>query len=398
MTGNSSERPVEPSRIRDPRPVTERPRALIVEDGFQRGSLAAARALGSAGWQVGVGSPQEGFASSSRSTSAWHRVPSPEDGADGFLAAVRKAVEAGGYEVVFGAGDGEVLALSAGRDQLGAIFPYGPHEHVVRAFDKVELSEAAARAGLSVPGGATPDDAPVVVKPRRTTVHGPDGGPLRLRAQVAQTPDEARAQVEYLESVGAEPLVQEYVEGDLLAYVAVTDPDSRVVSAVQQRTEEIWPRQSGGSIRARTEPIDDELAEKVGALLAELRWLGIAQTQFQVAPGRDPVLIDFNGRFYGSMALVLAAGPNLPAIWAALATGRPMPDVEAAREGVRYHWLESDLRRVVNERRGLVGSIGYAIGSRHGLWDAQDPAPAAHHVKRLAGRALRRASANGAKR
>ena len=35
---------------------------------------------------------------------------------------------------------------------------------------------------------------------------------------------------------------------------------------------------------------------------------------------------------------------------------------------------------------------------RHGLWDAQDPAPAALHVKRLAGRALRRASANGSKR
>jgi predicted ATP-grasp superfamily ATP-dependent carboligase len=397
MTGNSSERPVEPSRIRDPRPATERPRALIVEDGFQRGSLAAARALGQAGWRVGIGSPREGFASISRATSAWHRVPSPEDGQEGFVDAVRKAVEAEGYEVVFGAGDGEVLALSAGRRELGAIFPYGPHEDVVRAFDKVELSAAAARAGLSVPAAATPEDAPVVVKPRRTTVHDPEGGPLRLRAQVAQTPDEARAQVEYLESVGAEPLVQEYVEGDLLAYVAVTDRESRVVSSVQQRTEEIWPRQSGGSIRARTEPIDDELAEKVGALLAELRWLGIAQTQFQVTPGRDPVLIDFNGRFYGSMALVLAAGPNLPAIWAALATGRPVPEVEAARDGVRYHWLESDLRRVVNERRGLVGSIGYAIGSRHGLWDAQDPAPAARHVKRLAGRALRRASANGSK-
>ena len=388
---------MEPSRIRDPRPATERPRALIVEDGFQRGSLAAARALGQAGWRVGIGSPREGFASISRATSAWHRVPSPEDGQEGFVVAVRKAVEAEGYEVVFGAGDGEVLALSAGRRELGAIFPYGPHEDVVRAFDKVELSAAAARAGLSVPAAATPEDAPVVVKPRRTTVHDPEGGPLRLRAQVAQTPDEARAQVEYLESVGAEPLVQEYVEGDLLAYVAVTDRESRVVSSVQQRTEEIWPRQSGGSIRARTEPIDDELAEKVGALLAELRWLGIAQTQFQVTPGRDPVLIDFNGRFYGSMALVLAAGPNLPAIWAALATGRPVPEVEAARDGVRYHWLESDLRRVVNERRGLVGSIGYAIGSRHGLWDAQDPAPAARHVKRLAGRALRRASANGSK-
>jgi predicted ATP-grasp superfamily ATP-dependent carboligase len=317
---------------------------------------------------------------------------------DAFVAAVRNAVEVGGYDVVFGAGDGEVLALSAGRDELGATFPYGPHEDVVRAFDKVELAAAAERAGLAVPGPARPEDAPVVVKPRRTTVHDPEGGPLRLRAAVAQTADEARARVEYLESIGAEPLVQQFVEGDLVAYVAVTDRDSHVLSAVQQRSEAIWPNRSGGTVRARTEPVDEALAAGVGALLADLDWFGIAQAQFQQAPGREPMLIDFNGRFYGSMALALSAGPNLPAIWAALATNRPLPEIEPARDGVRYHWLESDLRRVVKERRGLVGSLRYAIGSRHGLWDREDPGPAAIHVKRLAGRALRRPSANGSKR
>jgi predicted ATP-grasp superfamily ATP-dependent carboligase len=365
-------------------------RALIVEDGFQRGSLAACRALGRAGWEVGIGSPEKGFASSSRFATAWHEVPPPEEDESGFVAGVRQAVEAGGYELVFGAGDGEVLALSAARDGLGAIFPYGPHEDVVRALDKVSLAEAAQRVGLAVPQSARSEEAPVVVKPRQTTVHDPQGGPLRLRAEVKETPVEAHVRVEYLESVGAEPLVQRFVEGDLVAQVMVTDRDSRVVAAVQQRASSMTP--SGGTARGETEDLDQTLAEGVTALLAELNWFGIAQVQFQVPPGGEPVLIDLNGRFYGSMALALAAGLNLPSIWASLATGRRLPVIDPPRIGVRYHWLESDLRRAVQERRGLAGTLRYAVGARHGIWDARDPGPALRHAGRLAGRALRRAS------
>ena len=365
-------------------------RALIVEDGFQRGSLAACRALGRTGWEVGIGSPEKGFASSSRYTTAWHEVPPPEEHESGFVAGVRRAVGAGGYELVFGAGDGEVLALSAARDDLGALFPYGPHEDVVRAFDKVALSEAAQRVGLAVPARARPEEAPVVVKPRHTTVHDPDGGPLRLRAEVKHTQDEAEARVEYLEGVGAEPLVQRYVDGDLVAQIAVTDRESRVVAAVQQRASSMTPR--GGTARGETEALDAGLAEGVAALLADLNWFGIAQVQFQVPPGGEPVLIDLNGRFYGSMALALAAGLNLPAVWASLATDRPLPTIEPPRIGVRYHWLESDLRRAVQERRGLAGTLRYAVGARHGIWDKRDPLPGVRHAGRLAGRALRRGS------
>ena len=137
------------------------------------------------------------------------------------------------------------------------------------------------------------------------------------------TPAEAEARVEYLEHVGAEPLVQRFVQGDLVAQVAVTDRDSQVVAAVQQRASAVTP--GGGTARGETEALDPSLAEGVAALLEELNWFGLAQVQFQVPPGGEPVLIDLNGRFYGSMALVLAAGLNLPAIWAALATDRPLP-------------------------------------------------------------------------
>src|SRR6266516_6208783 len=105
MTGPSFGPRAGRSPTPDRRPVTRR--ALIVEDGFRRGSLAACRARGRAGWEIGIGSPERGFASSSRHTVAWHETPPPEEDEAGFVAAVRRAIGAGGYELVFGAGDGE---------------------------------------------------------------------------------------------------------------------------------------------------------------------------------------------------------------------------------------------------------------------------------------------------
>jgi len=377
-------------------------RALIVEDGRQRGALAACRALGRAGWTVGIGSPQRGgFAASSRWSSRWHRVPPPEAGQDEFVAATSTAIADGAYDVVFAAGDGEVLALSASREVLRAAVPYAAHEQLLRALDKLELAAAARRAGLGVPETRPAEEAsaeldgPVIVKPRLTTVADPEGRPLRLRAVIARTPAEAAAQIDFLRSVGAAPLVQRYVAGPLTACIAVTDRDGRVLASIQQEAERVWPRGMGGSVRAKTVPVDEELARGVGALLAELEWFGLAQVQFQPGDDGEPLLIDLNARFYGSMALAVGAGPNLPAIWAALATKGPLPIIPAPWAGVRYQWLEADLRRAWTERRGglvrdVRSCLAYARRARHGLWDRRDPWPALRHLATLAVRGLRK--------
>src|SRR5438552_5539333 len=127
-------------------------RALIIHEGRSRAGLAGARALGRAGWEVGTGAPSRGPVEASRWGAGWHPVPLPEDGLDAFLEAVAAAVRAGRYEVVFGTGDAEVLALSFGRDSLGeVVVPHASHATVLRALDKLHLCDAALQAGLAVP-------------------------------------------------------------------------------------------------------------------------------------------------------------------------------------------------------------------------------------------------------
>jgi predicted ATP-grasp superfamily ATP-dependent carboligase len=351
-------------------------RALIVEDGWQRGALAAARALAAAGWEVGAAVETPGFAADSRFTCATHLIPPPAADPDGFVDAVAAAVAASGYELVFPAGDAQLLVLSDRRDRLGAVFPYAPHATVVRALDKQELSAAAVTAGLEVPDAG---GGPFVVKPRVTM----SARAQRLRAAFAATTADADAAADELRHARADPLVQRAVEGRLVALVVVAGRDGRLLARCQQVASALWPATVGGSVRAETTAVDEQLAAAVERLLRELGWFGLAQLQFIVPERGNPRLIDLNGRFYGSLALALAAGPNLPAIWAAIATGRPAPPGGDARAGVRYHWLGADLRRA-----GLA-ALPYAFGATHGLWRLDDPLPAARHAVRVAGRLLR---------
>ena len=369
-------------------------RALILDARNARASLAAARALGAGGWTVGLGAPRpDGLAAASRRVSAFHLVPRPEDGPEAFAAALRDAVRAGGYEVVFASSDVDLLALSAARDTIGATVPYPEDAVLRRAMDKLQLTRAAERGGLRVP--RTSDDPadlpamPVVVKER---IHGDlaaGGSALTTGTEIVGDPHAARARLAALEAAGGAGFVQELVHGRLVALTVLCDRGQRLVARVQQEALRIWPAEAGTSARARTMAIDEELWAGVERLLGELEWFGLAQLQFLAPPGQAPRLIDLNARFYGSLALAVAAGVNLPALWARLATGRPVPDRVDAPAGVRYQWLEGDLRRM-RERRGTrslgadaLACLRWSIGARHSIWALDDPRPFARAAATL---------------
>jgi predicted ATP-grasp superfamily ATP-dependent carboligase len=123
-------------------------------------------------------------------------------------------------------------------------------------------------------------------------------------------------------------------------------------------------------------------------LIALLRWSGLFQAQFIRTSDRD-YLIDFNPRMYGSLALAVAAGLNLPAIWVELLQGK-RPEVGAYRVGVRYRAEEKDVRALARELaarrpadalRGLVPHRDTA----HAVFALRDPLPLLSSVAKLRG-------------
>lgn len=378
-------------------------RALIVGHAQARGALAAARALADAGWVVGVASPGErGLAAASRAVQFRHRLPALDRGLDRFVPALQGAIEQGGYEVVFGSGDGAALALSAERARIPAVVPYPSHATVVRAHDKLELAAAGAEAGLAVPrtelateGALESCDLPVVVKSRMHELPSPTSQLARIDPRIAESRCEAARCVAEVTAAGGTPLLQQMVVGRLSAVVTVVGRTGDMIGTVQQLADRVWPPNAGVTSRGRTVTSDPRLLERILALLKSLGWFGLAELQFLTPPEGEPHLVDFNGRFYGSLALAVASGSNLPAVWAAIATDR-RPPATRPEAGILYQWLEGDLRRALKERKGglvsdLLETVAFARHANHSIWSRRDPWPATDHLLRVPARVARRA-------
>jgi predicted ATP-grasp superfamily ATP-dependent carboligase len=363
--------------------------------GDSCGALEATRELAKAGWTVGIGSESRiGWASASRWTSHWHNIPPPLGDPVAFIDEINRVAIAHDYGLVFGAGDAEVLALSASRDSLVPHFPYTAHPFVLSVFDKLRLAEMTTNAGLRAPATYPADkaplsgsDFPMIVKARLHWSPGNRNQKTRVRTSVVYSHDEAVRQIQVMRSVGAEPLLQEFIPGHVETFVAVTAGTGRILSQHLQRTTREQSSESGISARATSVPIPGDFAGKVQDLLTSINWFGLASIQFIQPESGAPVLIDFNGRMYGSLAFANACGMRAMENWARLATGRePAPTQELL--GLRYQALEGDLRyakklrgwRRIAELAGCLAEVGRSV---HPILSWSDPMPTVHYLRRL---------------
>jgi predicted ATP-grasp superfamily ATP-dependent carboligase len=370
-------------------------RALLVDQGRDRATLVAVRALTAAGFEVGTGAPTASFASLSRHAGPHHLIRECAEDEDGFVADIARAVGERSYDIVFCSYEGGLLTLSRRRQEIApAVWPYPSYEVVRRTFDKLDLFEAATAAGVPTPYTVPADEAslarwsgPVVVKARNHVPH-------RFDTAVFDSPLQARGLVEQTLAEGGEPLLQTPLSGTMGAAVIVVGRSGHTLVELHQEAERTWPPGAGDTVLGRVVARNAELSGAVARLARELGWIGLAQVElFRDADGR-PSITDFNGRFYGSMALAVRAGVNVPAIWARDALGLDPwngAGPPAARLGTRFQWLNRDLAAGWAGGPGtLLDALAAAPVAAHSMWEPADPLPVFRYLVPEAGRRLRR--------
>src|SRR3954449_2422268 len=150
-------------------------------------------------------------------------------------------------------------------------------------------------------------------------------------------------------------LLQEYYAGEGHGVELLTDR-GRPIAAFQHRRLHEVPFTGGASALREGVALDPELYGHAVRLLAELRWTGLAMVEFRVGPD-GPLLMEINGRIWGSLPLAVKSGVDFPLRLVELHLGRRLDPVAGAKgaEGVRSRnlglelvWIASVLRR---ERR-----------------------------------------------
>jgi predicted ATP-grasp superfamily ATP-dependent carboligase len=362
---------------------------VLVTGGEHFGGLAAIRGLVLAGHDAWAAvARNHSYAAWSRLSAGTIRVADPVSDPEPFAEEVAAAAGRVGARIVL---PGTDVALSALAGRLDAFRPgiavgVCSSELVERATAKTALPGLAEAAGLAVPPThilkrpeveAAQVAFPAVVKPPRSDVEGADGNLVHAGARRVEDAENLRRAI--AELGGNEWLVQPYVRGDLVAVAGVAW-DGTVVAEIHQMSRRIWPSDCGGSSYAATIEPDEKRGRKVRRLVANLGWSGIFQVQL-LRRGNEEFLIDFNPRFYGTLALALAAGVNLPALWVDLLRGVEFGGAPRYRVGVRFRAQWKDVRALATTAR--AGAWGDATAGLmphgntcHPVFNWSDPLPA----------------------
>lgn len=336
------------------------PHVLVTDDvnGQSRAALAAVRALTVGGYQAVVSvATRRSVAAASRYAAGSVRLPRADQ--PGYAQALGDTMKSHDLLLALPSSDAALLALG------------GPAAALV---DKSRLFDLAAEAGIAVPpgrvfesGAALADAAGALSYPAIAKAVTNDGGGFPARR--LETVADAAA----LAPVTGPLMVQPYQAGELRAVSGVLW-DGELFAICHQSCQRLWPPRAGVACAATTIQGDTDIERALVRLLSGHR--GVFQAQFL-----GSFLLDVNPRIYGSLPLALRAGANLPAIAVELARGRAMPLVRA-RTGVRYRWLEGDVRHILHaarRRQMTARQTARALlpvrGAAHSIESVVDPLP-----------------------
>lgn len=325
------------------------------------------------------------------------------------MRAVREQAARLGNPVLFAFSDSTLLPLvqlGPSNAEWNWLLPPSPSCFEV-AFDKGRTLELARALGIEGPatyGQSTGDGLPafldnhgfpLVVKPRRSVYwHGGEGDcGVQVTASFATSHEELKTKcAAFLRQTGEFPLVQEYVAGEEASVQFLCEKGAVVAACANRRIRSTSPGGGPGALK-ETIPLDSHgMAERGRRLAAALQWSGPMMVEFKIdRRSGKPILMEINGRFWGSLPLAVFAGVDFPYLYYRLSLGQDVERIENYPEGVVSRHFMGDLHHLLaalfkrdslrsaaypERARALHDFFALPAGTKSDVWDPRDPMPA----------------------
>ena len=339
---------------------------VLVLDGHSAAALAFTRSLGRAGHWVAVGSNRGMFAPAALSRYCRGKLeyPPSTESMSAFVESVLTFATRQEIEVVFPITDWTTLPLSSHRQQFPAScrLALPSHSALELAGDKYRTIELARSVEVPTPPTwliQSPRDLdalpklsfPIVVKDRTSVRWLGDRAVFGSVSYAYSTSDLEARVTQRLRDAG-DVLVQEFVTGSGVGFSCFASDGEVRLPFQWRRLREVDPRGSGSSLRESVS-LDPDILEFSQRLILNTGFQGIAMVEFKEVPSGKPVLMEINGRPWGSIQLPIAAGIDYPRFltdW--ILEGNLPPSKVSYKKGIQCRRVVGDLTHLENLRHG----------------------------------------------
>src|SRR5436190_3207101 len=397
------------------------PPRVLVTDARLGSAIAVIRSLGRAGMHV-IAADHERRSTGFRSRYSVERLVYPNPASDplAVVELLRDRAAAGDLDLIVPVTDELMLPLAAARERFAGLCALAIPDDaaLATAADKAATVRLAERLGVPVPQSVLVQNSeealsaapqlgwPVVLKPA-TSFQLRDGMGERFSVAYADGPEMLKARMDALAG-RCSVLLQEYCAGEGSGVELLLENGRPLMTFQHRRLHEV-PITGGASALRESVAHEPELVAHAVRLLGAMSWTGLAMVEFRVG-ARGPLLMEVNGRVWGSLPLAVRSGVDFPLGLAKVYLGRhlnghvPTPPLTPASIGVRSRnlrlevvWIASVLRRrrlypflaVPRRRDGIVAALRLPL-PRDGfdLLSRDDPAPGVIDALRAAGHLL----------
>src|SRR5438093_2884446 len=332
--------------------------ALVLNAPWRQ-SLVTVRSLGRRGLRVAAaGAHANAPAFSSRWCRQGFLFP-PEEAPRAYLAVLEEWLERTGARVLISSHDGTIALLRTQRARLErrVRLALADERPLTIAVNKEQTLAVARRLGLHVPREVVVravDDVPAalseiglpaVIKPCESWLwSGLEG--VRVGAQLAVTPDEARNAVEAVTRLGGAVLFQQLLTGRREA-VSFLYANGQVYARFAQWAVRTSPPLGGDSVLRQSIAIPPDIGSQAESLVREINLEGYSEVEFRRDSSGVPRLMEINPRLSASVEVAVRAGVDFPYLLYQWASGGPIGTVEGYRTGGWIRHLGGDIETTI---------------------------------------------------